>query len=770
MKKAVVLIVLLSLSVVSLFAQGYKVRGRVLDEKNHKPLSHVSVALIGSDSTTVLSKVVDRNGAFEFKSIAAGDYTISASYLGFQTLTVSIKNLHSDYNIGDLYLAETAVELEDVYVSAELNRYELDRQIVVVTESLRERSSDAFDLLYHSALPELQYNIAEKSVSTLKTGALQLRIDGVIHPMKDLATILPSSVASIEYIDQPGIRYGDGVATVINIKTRREEAGVQVGVNTNNAVNRQYGNNSVFLRRITTKDILGLTGGAFHQKGKSAYTNAYKELHFPTAIAELEQRGVPQDNKYRNYFTKLEYNRNIGDNLVLNAFADYSFIRSPDNLIEFATLENKANQHSEKTLIDDKSHNLTLDLYLEWKIKKGESLLFNATGTYISSDYERSYIYDELPLSEYGVDGKRKSLIAELIYERGIKEGKHRFSAGARGFFANTDNSYRGSTGNIDPFMRSRDIYAFAEIKGAFSKLSYSLGAGLSAETFREYDIKKTYTFFRPSLNLTYSFTPKLRLGYRLWINPLKPTLSDMTQIRQPINNYEIMIGNPYLKPYQSYANNLSLSYYSNRTVLSLTGYLQYSKDVIFPNPVEFSESEGNVFVHTMENQKSFIHGQIRAYASHKMLNDRLTITANGAMNRYINRGNDLTTTYTAYLFGSSIAYNEKSWGVTASYRSPLKMGMAHVISKGSHQLQLYGYYKYSNFTFGVGALNPFLKNKMTSSRKQNYEHYKTISKNYNKLQFSRVYLTLSWNFQSGKSRSYRKQIENVDRDTGIVK
>ena len=78
-------------------------------------------------------------------------------------------------------------------------------------------------------LPDLKFDIVNHSFMSLKNGSVQIRINGVISSQTDLIAIQPQDIANIEYITNPGVIYGDGVAAVVLIKTRKNMSNWQIG-------------------------------------------------------------------------------------------------------------------------------------------------------------------------------------------------------------------------------------------------------------------------------------------------------------------------------------------------------------------------------------------------------------------------------------------------------------------------------------------------------------------------------------------------------------
>ena len=52
-----------------------------------------------------------------------------------------------------------------------------------------------------------------------------VRINGVVATADDLRSLRPKEVAKVEFVDRPGVRYGEEGGIVINIVTHRVTAG-----------------------------------------------------------------------------------------------------------------------------------------------------------------------------------------------------------------------------------------------------------------------------------------------------------------------------------------------------------------------------------------------------------------------------------------------------------------------------------------------------------------------------------------------------------------
>ena len=106
----------------------------------------------------------------------------------------------------------------------------IDGQLIVPSEAQRKAAVDGYSLLGKVALPHIRVDEVMHTVTSLmNNGTVQLRLNGVLAGREELLSLDPKLVKSIDFIDNPGIRYGEGIAYVIDIRTQREAGGYTVG-------------------------------------------------------------------------------------------------------------------------------------------------------------------------------------------------------------------------------------------------------------------------------------------------------------------------------------------------------------------------------------------------------------------------------------------------------------------------------------------------------------------------------------------------------------
>ena len=774
-KRIITIVLWLLLSSASVPAQNYSIFGRVQDSERSKALAEANVKLLDERDSIVSSTISDYRGAFTLHAVEAGTYQVELSHLGYLPLRITLVDIDGDLDLGTLQLSEAPVELSEITITAPMVR-QVDRWLYFPSESIRRESLDAVDLLSRMRLPELRFDLVNRTFSTLKNGALQVRIDGMQVSQKELITLHPDDVLRIEYINNPGIEYGSGVAAVLLIRTKRKHLGLQAGVELQHALSTPKGNAYSYLKWVGRRDLLQLkfSGNYLHAKG--VYSDRQIIYHYPDHIEKLSSKGTPSWAKSYSGTMQLDYNRLLDESdSFFNSILKYSRSVSPATSSFCDTQRDQSPYYTEKTTKESGEHHLSLDLYLDKKLGASSNLLANLVGTYITSVYNRSYsatyTTPSMPdfLSRYDVVGNHKSLIGEVIYKQHLGDDL-RLSIGTKNRLSYTLNRYTTGAEQAPISLQHINSYTYGEISGTWqwAKLSYALGLGYSFYQMKNGGELKRYGFLRPNVALSLPLSKALYLQYQLGINPMEPTLVALSDFNQPLSQYEVRIGNPDLKPYQAYANQLALSYRKGATFIQLSGYLQYN-DRPFMDNAPYYDVALNRFVRSMANQNFFRHTQAKLYASQGLSDNRLYLSAYAVLNYYVSDGSKHHTEYTGFLRGASASYDRSNWGLQANYTSEITTMFNLTKQRTAPNLQLSGYYTMDRLRFTLAIQNPRMKRPnfaswlSTPALEEQVQHYHRYNN-------SLVTLTLSYSLSSGKSRNISKAIHNQDTDTGIVR
>lgn len=131
-------------------------------------------------------------------------------------------------------------ELQEIVVTAPETMKIGNKTVFTPDKRLVEISNSSVQLLAGLQIPDLIVNIFTGQISLLGDGKLSLRINGRPASQSDVAAINSKDILKVEYIDNPGVRYGDAVG-VLDISVRRRDSGYGAFANVMQSVNRGWG-------------------------------------------------------------------------------------------------------------------------------------------------------------------------------------------------------------------------------------------------------------------------------------------------------------------------------------------------------------------------------------------------------------------------------------------------------------------------------------------------------------------------------------------------
>lgn len=140
--------------------------------------------------------------------------------------------------MGELSLSPDNIVLEGVTVTASPVIKKTDRQIILPTEMQTKAASNGISLLRNLQLSRILVNPIDNTITVPGGDNVQLRINGVEVTQAEITAIRPADVIRIEYIDNPGTRYGNAGA-VLNYIVKRRESGGSISADLTNGASKQ---------------------------------------------------------------------------------------------------------------------------------------------------------------------------------------------------------------------------------------------------------------------------------------------------------------------------------------------------------------------------------------------------------------------------------------------------------------------------------------------------------------------------------------------------
>lgn len=758
-------------------AQHSKIKGRVVEIQNEKllPVEAVSISLSTVDSSFVGGCATDIKGTFQLDKLEKGSYIVSASFIGYETVSIAVNNLSGTIDLGDIMIGESSVELGNVEVTASNIINRVDRQVILPIKSAVDISADAYDLMNNLNIPRLYVNPIMKTMEVSNGGSIQTRINGIKVSANELATIMPKDVLRIEFIEDPGSRYGEpGLGAVVNIVTRRRETGGYVSLQGTDAPYRLWGENFLAAKFNNRRSEWGLSVVNRNRGYRHHYKEVEEEYHFADKTIKRIQEGL--DDKSKNFTNdiNLSYNLYNPDKYVFNAIFRNTLKNVPYNNLHNKLYDgsNTENFIYSRILQEENSYTPSLDLYFLYNLPKKQTLEFNVVGTLMYTNSERTYLEYVDPNNPFSniltdIDGKKYSFIGEGIYTRAFE--KLNFSAGLKHSQMKTENTYSGTTSTLSDMMQS-ETYGFAEVVGKVKKFSYSAGVGVNRSWFKEGEVDNTYWIFTPTVKLGWQPHKNSFLRYSFQMNPSIPSLSSLTDVEVLLDTIQIVRGNPNLKTYKVFKNNLNYSYSKG----VFRGYLnlnhQYSKNPI----MEEVFIKGNKVILTENNQDYYQQFDVDLNLGVNgltigSLRRFLSINAGFGYSKYLSRGWNYDHTFDDFYFNINASLTYRNFSLIGQYRRYKSSLYGETILKGTDMSALGLFWMKNNLQLGVAMMFPF-----TNNFRQGYERLSkdapVTSWEYIKESGQLLTIRFAYNFSFGrKHKAGNKKLNNADTDAGII-
>lgn len=543
---------------------------------------------------------------------------------------------------------EKTITLNEVTVKAAKVVNKTDGMIIYPTDAQKQASNNGYSILEKLTLANLRIDNISHSVTAIDNrGGVQIRINGIVVGKSEMLALNPKDIAKIDFINNPGVRYGDGIAYVIDIVTRRNESGYTIGTDLTSALTTLQGDGMVYGKWNRGKSELSLSYDVSGYRTKGEKSRQLAEYTLKDGrIYTIERNDVESLRKSISHDAKLTYNWADSTATVFQASLSGAFNNAPDNYT-VKDIVDGTRQYKATSRAKDKSYSPVLDIYFFRQLTPRQSVTANAVATYIST--QTSSYYDEGAPYKYNVDGKTASLLTEVIYENRLNP--FTFSTGLNYSYKHIKNDYLGDASSLTKTNNNR-LYAFAEIKGMLQLFSYTLGMGASFIHYTQKGHRYNFWTFHPKASLTYQINNSMQLSYTYQMQDKVSRIAMTSDAMVRTNSMEWTVGNPDLKPSHDMEHRLRVSYNTSRLQTFVEGYY---KQCLKPNMAHYERTDDNQFIYTQINQKEIDVLDVYAYASYWLLPEKLQIAANGGIYRCFNFGYDYTHCYTSWFYASSI-------------------------------------------------------------------------------------------------------------------
>ena len=754
-----------------------KLIGRLIDHHN-LPVEFANIQLLNpKDSSFLCGGVSNANGDFVIPC-QQKQVLMKVSFVGYKTIC----KLVPIARIGNVRMQANSYLLKGVTVEAARVVEKVDRQIIFPTKEQVKTASNGYDLLDNLSLPTIIVNRAERKVLSLKGGDVQIRINDVKASMQDVLALQPDEVTKVEFINVPGLKYGDSnLDAVINYQVRRRYAGYGGGVSTMQGTKAGFNNSDGYFKYNVKKSEFSINYSFSYRSVEERSYESLGTYHLPTGeTLHRNYLGYDSPFLYTTNNVQLGYNLSEPDKYTLNVrlnFYNYnSPVRGMNQLYQESGKANQYLQNNREMLEQIPS----LDIYYSLNMPHDQNLALNLVGTYIGTDYQyrmREYTFNKSPdesvknppLTDYSYDatGRKRSLIGEGTYSKNWKQMA--LSVGGQYNISHTDNIYVGSS-NADTELKYSNLYLFTQLQGQQKWFRYQVGVGATRSSIHQGENGYSKWLFRPQVTLQAKASDRLSFKWSSKIKSDIPSLSDLSELRQYSNSFEARDGNSGLKPFTGYNNTLSASWNIPLMSVYLEGnWTYYDKPIATSILPEKREDGSYLFVSKPENQKSHDYKHLLLTPEVHLIKDHLDLNLMCEYQNVKTKGLDYSHEFNYFSYGAEIRYMTGNWNIGYGAYKVEKSFWGEKTNGGEPTSNLAVTYSYKNWQFGVLGLFVFYPHGCVYKDELFNKYVQQKNKTRLADQGNMLVFTASFNFSHGRRyHTGSRKLNNSDRDNGI--
>lgn len=636
------------------------------------------------------------------------------------------------------------------------------------TKEQKEASTTGYGLLSRLALPLVTVNEVAKTISVPPNmGQLQVRINDIVADKHDLTSLDPKSVRRVDFLQNPGARYGMDVNYVINIITEKPEFGYTVGAELMQTLTSMRSNGEAFAKLNRGKSEFGINYSfGFSDMKKQKYEETADYLMPDNSVFTMRRTDNDWRTRQVSHDLQLQYTLADTSRYTLQATVGGTLSRIPRNTRTRTEVSGGVEETLPMRSTDDTKTALA-DLYLNYNLTKRQSLTVNASGSYTASDYD--YSYGGSSPYAYTSASKARTLFAEAVYENSLRP--FTLSAGAAFDYNFTGVDYHGDTEAHNSIL-TQGVYMFAQIKGRLANLSYTVGTGASYRHYRQGLQRNDYWLWRPELQLSWSPWRPFRLSYNVSMTQKPPRLAYLGDAIVRNNAFEFTAGNPALRPNKVIEQSITASLQLPSLYTQIMTAYRKSPDCTMPKIERMTADDGDIyFLFTRTNQPAVNLFYVNNYTRYDVLPGKLSLNFMGGLYRCFNFGDDYTHHSSAFNWSAGAdaylgrlslsAYVDNGW---------------NFLEGETKNRQATVYYLTASYRLGDFNVSLFWQHcfqnrvKMNDAELLNRYVHKTM-RMYSGDLGNMLTLSLTWRLSKGREhKSVNRNAVKRGGDTGIIK
>jgi hypothetical protein len=302
------------------FSQSGNIRGFVYDKESGEPIIFCNVFLEG----TTIGAATDINGMYNISKVQPGDYTLTVTYLGYDTTKVEIKLSPRQLLSQNLLIGESSIKLNEVKISAA--REEMKTEVKAAAIKISKQDLEMMPTIggepdlaqYMQVVPGVVFTGDQGGQLYIRGGSPiqnKVLLDGMIiySPFHSIGLF---SVFDTDIIRNTDVytggfnaEYGGRISSIMDIKTidgNKKNIGGKLTANT-------FGTKLFLEGPIGSKE-----NTSFIFSGKTSYLDKSSELFYKYPILSFDEKGLPYS--YTDLYGKISSKGKNGSKISVFGF------------------------------------------------------------------------------------------------------------------------------------------------------------------------------------------------------------------------------------------------------------------------------------------------------------------------------------------------------------------------------------------------------------------------------------------------------------------
>ena len=275
------------------------VKGTVKNDNNQEA-AYAFVRLLHPDSTFVKGTLTDSIGNYRLSDVAAGDYLLSISSMGYVSQWHTFVVGSQDKELPLISFKKNSVMLGEVEVKGSSFIRQKDHVLIIPDKQQMKHATTGYDLLYNLMIPGIDVDRRNGSVTSLGRN-VTLYIDGRKVDYREVQSLRPRDIEKVEYYDVPTGKYA-GDAASVNYITKQWETGGYISLDADQTIGYLKGDYNAAAKIAHGSTSYSLfVGHTMHEYNENDNQNE-EQFNFPNqSFVRMETISKDEHKNNRQY-------------------------------------------------------------------------------------------------------------------------------------------------------------------------------------------------------------------------------------------------------------------------------------------------------------------------------------------------------------------------------------------------------------------------------------------------------------------------------------